>query len=59
MSTFKKWLLLAIVLIALAHTFSGGVADLLGGQLVISSAHGWNEGLIYMLLAIVVAIAVK
>lgn len=59
MTTFKKWLLIAIILVALAHTFSGGLADLFGGQLIISSSHGWNEGLIYMLLALVVAIAVK
>ena len=59
MSTFKKWRLIAIVFIALIHTFSGGLADLFGGQLLISSAHGWNEGLIYMLLALVVAVAVK
>jgi len=59
MSTFKKWLLLVIVAVALFHTFAGGVADLLGGAVTFSAAHGWNEGLIYMLLAVVVAIAVK
>ena len=52
MSTFKKWLLLAIVTVALFHTFGGGTS-------LFSPAHGWNEGLIYMLLAVVVAIAVK
>jgi len=59
MSTFKKWLLLVIVVVALFHTFAGDVADLLGGTVTFSAAHGWNEGLIYMLLAVVVAIAVK
>jgi hypothetical protein len=59
MSTFKKWLLLVIVAVALVHTFAGGFADILGGTVTFSAAHGWNEGLIYMLLAVVVAIAVK
>jgi hypothetical protein len=60
MSTFKKWLLLLIVGIALFHTFGGSLADIFGrGTSLFSPAHGWNEGLIYMLLAIVVAIAVK
>jgi hypothetical protein len=60
MSTFKKWLLLVIVGIALFHTFGGSLADIFGrGTSLFSPAHGWNEGLIYMLLAIVVAIAVK
>jgi hypothetical protein len=60
MSTFKKWLLLAIITVALVHTVGGGFADMFGGGTsLFSPAHGWNEGLIYMLLAIVVAIAVK
>ena len=60
MSTFKKWLLLAIVTVALFHTVGGSLADILGGGTsLFSPAHGWNEGLIYMLLAIVVAIALK
>jgi hypothetical protein len=58
MSTFKKWLLIVIVIIALLHTFGGGFADMFGLSFF-SPAHGWNEGLIYMLLALVVAIAVK
>ena len=58
MSTFKKWLLIIIVIIALFHTFGGGLADMFGGGFF-TAQHGWNEGLIYMLLALVVAIAVK
>jgi len=58
MSTFKKWLLLVIVGIALLHTVGGGFSDMFGLSFF-SAAHGWNEGLIYMLLALVVAIAVK
>jgi hypothetical protein len=60
MSTFKAWLLAIIVTIALFHTFGGSLADVFGGGTsLFTPAHGWNEGLIYMLLAIVVAIAVK
>ena len=58
MSTFKKWLLIVIVTIALVHTVAGGFADMFGSSFF-SAAHGWNEGLIFMLLALVVAIAVK
>jgi hypothetical protein len=47
-----------IVIIALLHTIGGGFADMFGLSFF-SAAHGWNEGLIYMLLALVVAIAVK
>jgi|APCry1669188879_1035177.scaffolds.fasta_scaffold51457_3 hypothetical protein len=58
MSTFKKWLLTIIVVIALLHMGFGSISDILRtGQL--TSQHGWTEALILMLLAIVVAIAVK
>jgi len=60
MSTFKKWLLLFIVTIALFHTVGGSLADIVGGGTsLFTPAHGWNEGLIYMILALVVAIAMK
>jgi len=58
MSTFKKWLLIIIVIIALLHTIGGGFADMFGGTFF-TAQHGWNEGFIYMLLALVVAIALK
>ena len=58
MSPFKKWLLIIIVVIALIHTVGGGFADMFGGKLF-TSAHGWNEGLIFMILSLVVAIALK
>jgi hypothetical protein len=58
MSTFKKWLLILIVTLALIHMGFGSVSDILRtGKL--TSEHGWTEALILMLLAIVVAIAVK
>ena len=58
MSGFKKWLLIFIVTLALLHMGFGSLSDILRtGQL--TSQHGWTEALILMLLAIVVAIAVK
>jgi hypothetical protein len=58
MSSFKKWLLVVVVLIALVHTVFGGFADMMGGRIgFFTSEHGWNEGLIFMLLAVVIAIA--
>jgi hypothetical protein len=60
MSTFKKWLLIIIVVIALIHTVGGGFADMFGPFVYpFSSAHGWNEGLNFMILALVVSIALK
>jgi hypothetical protein len=60
MSTFKKLLLTIIVVIALIHTIGGGFADMFGGRLYpFTAAHGWNEGLIFMILALVVAVAIK
>jgi hypothetical protein len=60
MSTFKKWLLIIIVVIALIHTVGGGFADMFGGRLYpFTAAHGWNEGLIFMILALVISIALK
>lgn len=58
MSEFKKWLLIIIVMIALLHTVGGGFADMFGGGFF-TAQHGWNEGLVYMLLALVVAVALK
>jgi hypothetical protein len=58
MSTFKKWLLIVIVALAMVHMGFGSISDILRtGRL--TSQHGWTEALILMLLAIVVAIAVK
>jgi hypothetical protein len=60
MSPFKKWLLIIIIVIALIHTVGGGFVDMFGPVLYpFSAAHGWNEGLIFMILALVVAIALK
>jgi hypothetical protein len=49
-----------IVVIALIHTIGGGFANMFGPILYpFTAAHGWNEGLIFMILALVVAIALK
>lgn len=58
MSQLKKWLLIIIVVIALIHTVGGGFADMFGG-IFFTAQHGWNEGLIFMILALVVSIAMK
>ena len=58
MSTLKELLLIIILVIALIHTIGGGFADMFGGKLF-TAAHGWNEGLIFMILALVVAVAIK
>ena len=58
MSQLKKWLLIIIVIIALIHTVGGGFADMFGGGFF-TAQHGWNEGLIFMTLALVVATAMK
>jgi hypothetical protein len=55
---YKNWLLIIIIVIALLHTIGGGFADMFGGGFF-TAQHGWNEGLIYMLLALVVAVAMK
>ena len=58
MSEFKKWLLVVIVALAIVHMGFGSISDIVQtGKL--TSQHGWTEALILMLLAIVVAIAVK
>jgi hypothetical protein len=60
MSTLKKWLLIIIIVIALIHTIGGGFSDMFGPVLYpFSAAHGWNEGLIFMTLALVIATAMK
>ena len=60
MSQLKKWLLIIIIVIALIHTIGGGFADMFGGRLYpFTAAHGWNEGLVYMILALVVSTSMK
>ena len=52
--------LLAIVLVALSEVAIGGFSDIIGKRLFgISPMHGWVDGAILMVLALVVAIAMK
>lgn len=58
MSTLKFWLLIVIVTLALLHSFFGSLSNMLStGR--ITEQHGWNEAIIFMLLALVVAISVR
>jgi hypothetical protein len=59
MSTFKKYLLLFLVVMAFLATGLGGLQDMLGIQLVVTKQHGWNDGIFLMLTAILVALTVQ
>jgi len=59
MSPLKKWLLIALVVVAFAVTGLGGLQDMLGIRLLVSREHGWNDGIFLMLVAILVAITIK
>jgi len=59
MSTFKKYLLLFLVVMAFLATGLGGLPDMLGIQLVVTKQHGWNDGIFLMLTAILVALTVQ
>jgi hypothetical protein len=59
MSTFKKYLLIFLVVMAFLATGLGGLQDMLGIQLVVTKQHGWNDGIFLMLTAILVAITVR
>lgn len=59
MSTFKKYLLLFLVVMAFLATGLGGLQDMLGIQLVVTKQHGWNDGIFLMLTAILVALVMK
>jgi hypothetical protein len=59
MSTFKKYLLLFLVVMAFLATGLGGLQDMLGVQLVVTKQHGWNDGIFLMLTAILVALTVQ
>lgn len=60
MSPLKFYLLAAIVAFALLEVAVGGWADIIGRRILgISSTHGWVDGAILMVLALIVAIALK
>lgn len=60
MSTFKKNLLIFLVVVALFQAGLGGLRDMFGISILnISSQHGWHDAIIVLLLAILVAITLK
>ena len=60
MSTFKRNLLIFLVVVALIQAGLGGLRDMFGISLFnISSQHSWHDSIILLLLAILVAITMK
>lgn len=60
MSPLKKILLAAIIGLALAEVAIGGMADILSTRIFgISPMHGWVDGSILMVLALIVSINMK
>lgn len=60
MSKLKFWILVVIILVALSEVAIGGLSDMIGTRLLgISPMHGWVDGAILMILALVVAVAMK
>ncbi len=60
MSTSKKWILILLVVIAMIQAGIGGMSDIIGSRIFgVSAEHGWHDAIIVMLVAVVVAIAVK
>ena len=60
MSKLKFWLLILILLFALAEVAIGGFSDIIGSRVLgISSMHGWVDGAILVGVALVVSISMK
>jgi hypothetical protein len=60
MSAFKQNLLIFLVVVALVQAGLGGLRDMFGISIFnISSQHGWNDAIILLLLAILIAITMK
>lgn len=60
MSTFKQYLLIFLVVVALLQAGLGGFRDMFGISIFnISSQHSWHDAIILLLLAILVAITMK
>lgn len=60
MTPLKKWLLIFLVVAAFLATGLGGLQDMLGVRLYrLSAEHGWNDGMFFMLTAILVALVLK
>ena len=60
MSKTKQYILIFLVVVALVQAGLGGLRDMFGISIFnISSQHGWNDAIIVLLLAILVAITFK
>lgn len=60
MSETKKWLIIIVVIFAFLQTGLGGLRDMFGiSVLNVSSQHGWHDGIVLMLFAILLAIVMK
>jgi hypothetical protein len=60
MSQFKQFLLILLVTLALFQTGAAGLQDMFGISIwKVSSQHGWNDAIILLLLAILVALTTK
>jgi hypothetical protein len=60
MSTFKKYLILALVVLAIIQSGLGGLRDMFGlGLPGMSAQHGWSDANFLLLLAILVALTTK
>lgn len=60
MTPLKQSILVVLVILAIGMSGVGGLRDMFGISLFnISSQHGWSDAIILLLLAILVAIAMK
>jgi hypothetical protein len=60
MSPTKRNVILALVVLAVLATMSGGLRDLFGISIFgASKEHGWNDGMFLMLAAILAALVLK
>lgn len=60
MSQIKLILLTILVTVALLQTGLAGLRDMFGISILnVSSQHGWNDAIILLLLAILVALTTK
>lgn len=59
MSRQKFWILALLVTLAFLATGIGGIRDMLSTRWQITSAHAWNDGRFFLLLAILVALVLK
>lgn len=60
MSQFKQFILISLVTLAILQTGIAGLRDMYGISILnVSSQHGWNDAIILLLLAILIALTTK